>query len=163
MTTFISIGNARQSFERLLNGVLENIDLLPQPVIVQCGHTLFSDTRCVFSSFFCLEQFNRYIQDAKLLILHAGAGSIIKALRAGKQPVVMPRRKKYNEHINDHQLTWALELSKMELIELALEVSDLRNAIQRALKHGIVRKNTAQNNDAIEVIKKTIKHYMLSQ
>jgi UDP-N-acetylglucosamine transferase subunit ALG13 len=99
------------------------------------------------------------IKNSSLLILQAGGGSIIKAIQSGKRPVVMPRRKKYNEHTNDHQFAWALELSKMDLIELALEASDLKEAIQRALKYESVQKNTAQNKYAIEVIKKTIKHY----
>jgi UDP-N-acetylglucosamine transferase subunit ALG13 len=159
MTTFISVGNAHQSFKRLLSGVLDNFDILPQPIIVQCGHTYIEDDRCVFSDFFSLDEFNRLIKTSKLLILHGGGGSIIKAVQSGKCPVVMPRRKKYNEMINDHQFATALELSKMDLIELALEVVDLRNAIQRVIRYRQVKKLNAQNTYAIEIIKETIKYY----
>jgi UDP-N-acetylglucosamine transferase subunit ALG13 len=156
MTTFVSIGNAHQSFERLLNGVIENIDILPCPVTVQCGHTLFEDTRCVYSSFFSLEQYNRFIEDAEILILHAGAGSIIKALRAGKRPIVVPRRKRYNEHVNDHQLDLAVTLSRMDKIELVLETSDLKRAIRDVLKYNTDRNKVIRNNYALKAIDDTL-------
>lgn len=159
MTTFISVGNAHQSFERFLNSVLDNIDILPRPVIVQYGHTLFNDTRCVSSSFFSIEQYNRCIQDAKLLILHAGAGSVIKALRAGKRPIVVPRRKKYGEIINDHQLYFATEMDKMKKIELVLKISDLRKAIQNARNYIPDGNDTTRNDIAIKIIKDTLLNY----
>jgi UDP-N-acetylglucosamine transferase subunit ALG13 len=162
MTTFISIGNAHQPFERLLNGVVDNMDILPGPVIVQCGHTLFKDTRCVYSSFFSLEQYNRFIEDAKLLILHAGAGSVIKALRAGKRPIVVPRRKRYREHVNDHQLDLAVMLSRMDKIELVLETSDLKRAIQDVLKYYTDGKKVIRNDYALKVIEDTLAKFEAS-
>jgi UDP-N-acetylglucosamine transferase subunit ALG13 len=159
MTTFVSIGNAHQSFRRLLNGVVETIDLLPRPVIIQCGRTPFHDTRCVYSPFFRLDQYNKFIQDAELLILHAGAGSVIKALRAGKLPIVVPRRKKYREHINDHQLDFAIALSKMDKIELVLETSDLKRAINNVLANNSSGKSVTRNNYATTVIKNTLSNF----
>lgn len=158
MTTFVSIGNAHQPFKRLLNGVLETIDILPRPVIVQFGYSLFKDTRCLYSPFLSLDQYNRYIQDAQLLILHAGAGSVIKALRAGKRPIVVPRRKKFQEHINDHQLDFAKALSKMDKIELVLEISDLKSAVQNVLNN-FGGKIVTRNNHAIKVIENTLSNF----
>lgn len=159
MTTFISIGNAHQSFERLLNGVLAVFDLLPRPVIVQCGRSIFHDRRCFYSPFFRLDQYNRFIQDAELLILHAGAGSVIKALRAGKRPIVVPRRKKYREIINDHQFNFAIAMNKMDKIELVLETPDLQQAIQNVLNFNFTGKKYSQHNYAIKVIEDTLLNF----
>ena len=40
---------------------------------------------------------------AKLVVAHAGMGTIIGALMAGKPLMVMPRRAEFREHRNDHQ------------------------------------------------------------
>jgi UDP-N-acetylglucosamine transferase subunit ALG13 len=51
-----------------------------------------------------MDDFVLKIQQAAVIVCHAGTGTLSHALRAGKVPVVMPRRKKYGEHVDDHQL-----------------------------------------------------------
>ena len=94
MSTFVSVGNANQPFSRLLEAVaiLAEQGGLPLPVIVQHGHTPFVSTSCKAIDFMAMEDFSEYVQSAELLIIHAGAGSMIHACQAGKVPVVMPRR-----------------------------------------------------------------------
>ncbi len=157
MTTFVTIGNAHQSFRRLLGGVLDCFDFLPQPVVVQHGHTPFDEPAIITGSFFDPDQYRHYMKTSELLIMHAGAGSIIHALKAGKRPVVMPRRKYYREHINDHQLELALTLSKMNRIEMAMETLDLPNAIHTVLHSQSEIKNIAVPNHALKVIDNTIR------
>jgi UDP-N-acetylglucosamine--N-acetylmuramyl-(pentapeptide) pyrophosphoryl-undecaprenol N-acetylglucosamine transferase len=53
--------------------------------------------------------------DSDAVITHAGIGSAISALRAGKRPVFVPRRKRFNEHVDDHQAFIAAELDKRGL------------------------------------------------
>lgn len=47
------------------------------------------------------------------VVTHAGVGSILAARRAGHIPLVVPRLKRFNEHVDDHQaeLTRALAAS----------------------------------------------------
>ena len=40
---------------------------------------------------------------ADVVIAHAGIGSALSALRAGKIPILVPRRGHQGEHIDDHQ------------------------------------------------------------
>ena len=55
------------------------------------------------------------------------------AVRAGKVPVVMPRRYKYGEHVDDHQLEFARQLSQTDLVVVAEEPEDLHSAVLVAL------------------------------
>jgi len=134
MSTFVSVGNATQSFCRLLDEVALIATVLPQPVVVQHGHTTFHSEACRAIPFVEMNEFERLVADAELLILHAGAGSVIHALRSGKVPVVMARRCGYGELVDDHQVEFALALENSGRVVVALEPAQLLDAVQRALK-----------------------------
>lgn len=58
------------------------------------------------------------IQDADVVITHAGVGAAITALEAGKHPILIPRRAALREHVDDHQVQVARELSRRGLATL---------------------------------------------
>jgi UDP-N-acetylglucosamine--N-acetylmuramyl-(pentapeptide) pyrophosphoryl-undecaprenol N-acetylglucosamine transferase len=47
------------------------------------------------------------LREVDLVVCHAGVGSVVTALAAGHVPVVAPRRKVHNEHVDDHQTQFA--------------------------------------------------------
>jgi UDP-N-acetylglucosamine transferase subunit ALG13 len=49
------------------------------------------------------------------VVAHAGTGIALMALENGKLPVLVPRRSMHGEHVDDHQLTIALELALRDL------------------------------------------------
>ena len=136
MSTFVSIGNANQSFSRLLEAiaVLAEQGELPLPVIVQHGHTPFVSTSCKAIDFMAMEDFSEYVQSAELLIIHAGAGSMIHACQAGKVPVVMPRRACFAEHIDDHQVELVAAFEQSGLVVRIDDEEDLSDTARRAMK-----------------------------
>jgi len=52
---------------------------------------------------------------ADVIISHAGVGSILSALKAGKVPVVVPRRAEFGEHVDNHQFDIAEFVSRRDL------------------------------------------------
>ena len=134
MTTFVSVGNTTQSFSRLIDAVLKIASRLPQPVVVQHGNTMVQGVGCVAKPFLEMEDFGQFVAQAELLILHAGAGSVIHAIQAGKIPVVMPRLAKYGEHVDDHQLEFARALAESGKIVMAEEPGDLNDAVAEVLR-----------------------------
>lgn len=106
MGTFVSVGNAHQPFARLLDAVAACAGALPKPVVVQHGHTPFTVAGCQAEAFLPMDAFAVAVERADLLILHAGTGSVLHALAAGRVPVLMARRAHYGEIVDDHQ--WAL-------------------------------------------------------
>lgn len=48
--------------------------------------------------------FKEKIHTSAAVIAHAGIGAIIEALQLGKQIVILPRERRFQEHVNDHQL-----------------------------------------------------------
>lgn len=159
MTTFVSIGNGTQPFNRLLGAVSKIAGILPQPVVVQHGNTPFSSTGCVPKAFVEMSEFGRLIESSELLILHAGAGSVIHAVRAGKVPVVMPRRAASGEIVDDHQAGFARALAASGKVVLVEEPDGLLAAVEEAL----VRQKTARFTGAeprmIGLLRETLSRY----
>ncbi|CCH85898.1 Glycosyltransferase 28 domain [Modestobacter italicus] len=57
--------------------------------------------------------------DADVVVAHAGTGSALAALQAGKFPVLVPRRPEHGEHVDDHQLQIAGMLGERGLAATA--------------------------------------------
>lgn len=69
---------------------------------------------------------------ARLIVSHAGMGTIISALSAGKPVVVLPRRGHLNETRNDHQWATAQHLAERRGIHVAWSEDDIGGAIEAA-------------------------------
>jgi hypothetical protein len=52
---------------------------------------------------------------ADVVIAHAGVGAALEALDAGRRPLLVPRRRRFGEHVDDHQLQVAGELQRRGL------------------------------------------------
>jgi UDP-N-acetylglucosamine transferase subunit ALG13 len=135
--TFVTVGNATQPFRRLLEAVerLARDGALPQPIVVQSGHTTgFRSRICDVRPFLKMEDFEAYVARAAVVIGHAGAGTIVHALARGRRPVVMPRRAQHGEHVDDHQAEFARRLAETGRIFVAWEAVDLSKAVEAALR-----------------------------
>ncbi len=133
--TFVSVGNCTQPFPRLLDAIAALGPSLPRPLVVQHGSGVFTLTDATAIPFLPMADFEARVAEAELLILHAGAGSVIHAIRAGRMPVVMPRRAALGEHVDDHQLEFARTLDAAGRVVMAEAPADLPAAIARALAH----------------------------
>jgi beta-1,4-N-acetylglucosaminyltransferase len=141
----VSVGNATQPFNRLLEAVKALVPLLPAPVVVQHGHTPFSCVACMSREFLDTERFTEEIATAEVLILHAGAGSALHAIKARKVPVIVPRRSCFGEHVDDHQVEFARQLGAERLAVVVEDTGDLMQAVEEALAMQIlVHSNQSQ-------------------
>lgn len=77
------------------------------------------------------------VQRADVVIAHAGVGSILMTLAAGKVPVILPRLARHAEHIDDHQLDIARLLGDRQLVHLSspetLSLDDLALAHRQSI------------------------------
>jgi UDP-N-acetylglucosamine--N-acetylmuramyl-(pentapeptide) pyrophosphoryl-undecaprenol N-acetylglucosamine transferase len=73
------------------------------------------------------------IKQADLVVAHAGIGSALTVLDAGKCPVLLPRRQARGEHVDDHQLMIAAELASRDLAVTADATSVTAEDLQRAM------------------------------
>lgn len=162
---FVTVGNATQPYRRLLNGVEALVKkgvLDPASVLIQYGHDSgFRSARCRAVPFLAVDEFEAVIQDAELVIAHAGAGTLLHLLAAGALPVVMPRRKQYGEHVDDHQVELVEALAREGRVVSAHEPDELEGAIRKARAAG-GRIGPAAEPPSRKLIGRTIEELMSS-
>ena len=61
------------------------------------------------------EELHKAMREADVVVTHAGTGSALAALEAGKLPILVPRSHAAGEHVDDHQQQTASELSARRL------------------------------------------------
>jgi UDP-N-acetylglucosamine--N-acetylmuramyl-(pentapeptide) pyrophosphoryl-undecaprenol N-acetylglucosamine transferase len=81
---------------------------------------------------------------ADVVVSHAGVGNALVALRAGKCPLIVPRRKRFGEHVDDHQAELAAWLAERGLA-VACEADDL---MERHLQEAASRSVTVRSEAA---------------
>lgn len=98
----VTVGSSRYGFRRLLDVARR---LLPRDVEVlwQTGSTNLGDLSIPARAVLPAADLAAAMAEADLVIAHAGVGSALMALQAGKCPVLVPRRKAHGEHVDDHQ------------------------------------------------------------
>jgi len=133
MTTVVLVGNRKEPFKRLLDAVAQIASDLPQPVVVQYGNTPFGNPACQCHAFFDRDTLSSLIESSRVVICHAGAGCVIDALRAGRIPVVMPRRRALGEVIDDHQSEFAAVLLETQKAIVVHDAIDLQDGVSKAL------------------------------
>jgi UDP-N-acetylglucosamine:LPS N-acetylglucosamine transferase len=109
-----------------------------------------------------MEEFDRRLEEADLVISHGGC-TVLSAIRLGKVPVVMPRRKKYGEHVNDHQVQLVQALAEEGRVIPAYEPEDLPGAIGKAMEARGKRLEVGgerKQNRMLELVGKAIEELM---
>ncbi len=122
----IALGTIRYPFARLARRLSE---IVPEDadVLFQSGSTDTSGTRFAGSAEVPSAELEAAMRDADVVIAHAGAGSALSALEAGRRPLLVPRRAAYGEHVDDHQEQIARELDRRGLA-LVREADEVRPA-----------------------------------
>ena len=107
MTTFVTVGNLKRPFTRLLDGVRDVIEQLSKPIVVQHGPARFEDPRCVCAEKLLAVEYRATLEAASLVICHASQGSLLEAVALQKPIVTLPRLARHGEHVDDHQIEFA--------------------------------------------------------
>jgi UDP-N-acetylglucosamine transferase subunit ALG13 len=110
----VMLGTMPYSFRRLVDRLLQ---ILPEDVHVtwQVGATPVDDLPIEAVSTMAPAELDAAIDAADLVVGHAGGGSALQVMRAGKCPVLVPREAAHDEHVDDHQLQIARELPALGL------------------------------------------------
>lgn len=71
------------------------------------------------------ERFTELFSKARVVVAHAGIGSVLSAKRFGRPLIVVPRRLEQGEHRNDHQMATAAEVEAIPGIYVVWDPADL--------------------------------------
>jgi beta-1,4-N-acetylglucosaminyltransferase len=157
---FVTVGNDFRSFDRLLRKMDEIALRIPSEIVIQRGYSKYSPKNVKHFDFVPLDTATEYIRKARLVVSHAGMGTIILCKEYGIPILIFPRRKRYREHMNDHQLEIAKALEKREgeNIYVIYEEDQLEEKILKVLKEE-TRCNPIKNVGRVNLIR-TIKAFI---
>ena len=98
-------------FDRLVQAMDEWAAAHPDvPVEIQIGRGKYEPRHAKFVRLMPVAEYRQRVADARLFVAHAGMGSIISAIEAGKPLLMLPRLQAQGEHNTDHQLATAASI-----------------------------------------------------
>jgi len=103
---FVTVGTHEQQFNRLIRKIdeLKKNNVIREEVIIQTGFSTYEPKYCQWSKLISYQQMVKNMEEARIVITHGGPASFIMPLKSGKTPIVVPRQKQFDEHINNHQV-----------------------------------------------------------
>jgi len=128
---FVTVGNDFRPFDRLLREADEIAPLIPCEMLIQTGTSNYQPKHASHFDFVPFETAIAYIRKSRMVVSHAGIGTIILCRQLGTPLIIVPRRKALGEHMNDHQMeiAMALEQRKTETVHILYEEGVLKEKI----------------------------------
>ena len=111
---FVTVGTHEQQFNRLIKKIdeLKRDEVIKDEVIIQTGFSTYEPKYCKWSKLIPYQDMIKNINEARIVITHGGPASFIMPLQIGKIPIVVPRQKSFEEHVNDHQIEFSKKVEK---------------------------------------------------
>lgn len=163
---FVTVGTHEQPFNRLVQEIdnLKRDGIITENVIIQTGYSTYEPKYCQWDKLIPYKQMIKNVEDARIVITHGGPASFIMPLQIGKTPIVVPRQKKFNEHVNDHQVEFARNVAeRMGTIIPVENINELKDVILSYdkiidnMKHGMSTNNEKFCNELENIVLSIIK------
>ncbi len=127
---FVTVGTNEARFDRLVDAAGRLGDR--ERVVLQRGSSGLDAPGTDCHDFMTYQEVCDHVRAARVVVTHAGVGSVGVALHHGKRPIVVPRLRRFGEAVDDHQLLFARQLAEMGLAQLVEDPADLPAAIAAA-------------------------------
>ena len=160
---FVTVGTHEQPFNRLVKKIdeLKRDGVIKEDVIIQTGFSTYEPKYCQWSKLIPYQQMIKNVADARIVITHGGPASFIMPLQIGKTPIVVPRQYKYGEHVNDHQVEFASNVSErmgtiidVEDIDKLSDIITNYDQIVAGMGHGMNSNNEKFNEELGKLVDK---------
>jgi UDP-N-acetylglucosamine transferase subunit ALG13 len=125
---FVTVGSGQQPFDRLLQSI-ERLQC-DRGIVVQHGSSTVRPRGAVCIDFMPFSDLTARMAEARVVITHAGVGSVLTALSVNKRPYVVPRKRCFGEAVDDHQLELARRLESADLVTLVEDPENLRPLLE---------------------------------
>ena len=136
---FVTVGT-QLPFPRLIRHMLEWAKSHDERVVLQTGDTSTSH-ECETYKSLTSDQFYTFMEHARVVVSHAGIGSIIAARSIGRPIVLVPRHVNLGEHRNDHQLATAAAFEGQAGLRVAWEVGEISSLLDQAIEPPVTECN----------------------
>jgi UDP-N-acetylglucosamine transferase subunit ALG13 len=123
---FITVGTD-QPFDRMVK-IIDHwaVERGRTDLFAQIGDGGWEPKAIPFTHFLNPVEFKQQFAAARIIIAHAGMGTILSALHHGKPILVMPKLASLGEHRNEHQLATARRMMSQGNVTVAFDEAELR-------------------------------------
>ena len=118
---FVTVGTHEQPFNRLVEYMDNWAAEHAEEVIMQTGFSTYEPKHCEWSKLYPYSQMVELVEKARIVITHGGPSSFIMPLQIGKIPIVVPRKKTFDEHVNDHQVEFSKAVAERQTNIIVVE------------------------------------------
>jgi UDP-N-acetylglucosamine transferase subunit ALG13 len=105
-------------------------------VVAQIGSGKYQPSQMKWTRMFSPTEFKQAVEDAAVVVAHAGMGSYLVTTEMRKPIVLLPRRMAFREHTTDHQLHTVQWLQHKPAVHIAMWEHELDGAVAQALAEG---------------------------
>jgi len=127
---FVTVGTNEAPFDRLL-AAFDSLDLAEE-LVIQCGASSLRPSGAECVDFISFDDLVTHVRGARVVVTHAGVGSVAVALTNGKRPIVVPRRATFDEAVDDHQVAFARRFAASGQVRLLEDLDGLGAMLQDA-------------------------------
>lgn len=128
---FVTVGLHYQGFDRLIMKMDALAGTINEEVVMQIGSTKYKPKNARYFDFIDDDEvILRLFKDARVIVSHAGAGTLLNALHFGKPIIAVPRQKIFEEHVDDQQLELTKALSGNGQVAPVYDIEDLGSALR---------------------------------
>ncbi len=125
---FVTTG-AQLPFDRFVRMIDGLAGCIEEKVVAQFISDKYHSRNLELTGFISPATFGKYVSDARIVVAHAGMGSIISALELEKPVIVLPRQASLGEHRNDHQVATAEQMSELGYVFYAHDYDEMKALI----------------------------------
>ncbi|MBO5348484.1 MAG: multidrug MFS transporter [Clostridia bacterium] len=142
---FVTVGTHEQGFDRLIKEIdrLKEQKIINEDVIIQKGYTEYEPKYCETYKLIDYDKMQQYLSEARIVITHGGPASFVAPLAIGKTPIVVPRQKQFEEHVNDHQVDFVKQV--VERNNSLIPVYDISELEEKIVKYEEIVSNMSGN------------------
>lgn len=121
---FVTVGT-QLAFSRLIDVMERYAQSSGEEVIAQVGDESTPRHGMDVRHLIAPAEYNAIFRKARVIVSHAGIGTILSARQFGRPLVIVPRRCDLGEHRNDHQIATARALEDTPGLHVAWEAEDV--------------------------------------
>lgn len=124
---FVTVGT-QLPFPRLIEAMDKLAGRISEPVLAQTG-VACAAKNLIVEPVMTEARYRKVLGLSRLVVSHAGIGTVIAARDAEKPLILVPRRAELGEHRNDHQIGTVRELLGRQGIQAVWNTDDLADLV----------------------------------
>lgn len=139
-------------FDRLIRMLDEIAPQLDEDIVAQVNGSGYLPRHINTIDLLPPDEFDRLFGSARLIVAHAGIGTIITAMQQQKPVIIFPRIAALGEHRNEHQLATAEKMKEAGWVYVANTKEELSELLQTPDLHPLCTIGSSASESLVESI-----------